>query len=233
MRKLLAATIGSFLIVASLPLNTFAQENLAAERLGLSCQRILAMKAGKWGEYYTQKKGFSEVDLNIAFNVFADCHRQRNDAASRKLSTNTRQRIQKYRQLYQNYRISSQYLAAAYAGGGTMYSHMANRGIILDEEMVEKIINIHLRQKSAPTGINTNLQNRINQIQKELATNNPKAPQNNAKFFNENSRKLGNQEYNKMQATLKEIVALLKTERRDVSQEILKFVADTTNPYKE
>ncbi len=228
--KIFLTCLSSFLVLSLFPIHTLAQTNLVAERLGLSCEKILKMKTDKWSEYYTQRKRFSEADQNIAFVVYGDCHQQRNNSLAKRLSPVQNQRIARYRKLFRDYRVASEYLTMAYAGGGTLYAHLAVRGVVIDEEMVEKIINLYLQGNRRNIGLDQQLRASINRIRRKLEVGNPQTAKNRAILAEWNTQKQANTEYGNMLRSLNGIEAMLKQERQDVGRVILQYVDKSTNP---
>jgi hypothetical protein len=231
MKKILFA---SFSLVILFAPQVLAQdvEDLKQNMLGLTCDKILAMKPGSWADYHSQKTGNgSEVEQDIAFGVYGECYKRRNDTASAKLPSVMAQRINKYRELYSQYRIASTYLQQAYAGGGTLYSHVARRSIVEDEELVAVLIKLYRQGKPVPTGTNKNIQNRITRLRSQLRQLDPATSNKRGELVEFGTTKQAQSEYAAMQKNFNAIVAMLQKERSDASQVILKYVYASTNAF--
>lgn len=110
--------------------------------LGKTCDEILAMGHEKWSEYWAANKGASEVDMDQAATVYADCLKKWNDAELPKLQAPDRDRLLGYKKLYSEFRIKVMEQQMTRAGGGTMYIHGTIRGAVSDEELMQNLINL-------------------------------------------------------------------------------------------
>lgn len=223
MKKILIASLTALALLAP---TVNAQENLDEEKLGLSCNKILGMKYESWTQFYSQKKGgWSEVSEDIAAEVYAECMKQRNDVAIAKLPGNIGQRIKAYRQHSRQYGIASAYLQQAYAGGGTMYTHMARRDAVSNEELVTKLIRLH-QSKPARRVNNIQVQNKISQLRVKLRQLDPATPKNRAALAEYSSTSQGQSSFAEMRQSFDQVLAMLPSERSDVSLMVLGFLAE-------
>jgi len=120
----------------------FAQ---GADHLGKSCTEIVEMGLEKWLDHYWENKGRSEVDTNQAFGVFADCMKKRNEALLPELNPSDRERIEKYKPLFKEFREYAVQIQMLYAGGGTMFTHELARGPAYDEILFGQLIDINMK----------------------------------------------------------------------------------------
>ncbi len=231
MEKILLASLS--LMILFVP-HALAQsgEDLKQDMLGLTCDKILAMKPGSWADYHSKKTGDgSEAEQDTAFEVYGNCYKQRNDAASAKLPSTTSQRINQYRKLYRQYRLASTYLQQAYAGGGTLYTHVARRSVVDDEELVEALIKRYRQGKPVRPVTNKNIQNQISRLRLQLRQLDPETSKQRSELVEFNTLKQAQSEYADMQKSFNAIIPMLQQERSDTRQVILKYVTDSTNAF--
>lgn len=124
---------------------SFAGAHAQGDRLGKSSEEIVKMGLEKWVEFYWENAGRSELDTNRAHIVFAACQREQNEALLPELNASDRERILKYKPLFKEFREFAVQITAAYARGGTLYSHALTRGIADDEILFGKLIALNLK----------------------------------------------------------------------------------------
>jgi hypothetical protein len=226
MKKILIASLTALALLAP---SVNAEESLREERLGLNCNKILGMKYQSWTKFYAEKKGgWSELTEDIGSEVYAECMKERNNVALAKLPANIQTRIKAYRQHTRQYSIASLYLQQAYAGGGTMYTHMARRDSVSNEELVKKLIRLN---QSAPTKkINKNqVQNQISQLRAKLRKLDPAISKNRAELVEYSTTNQGQSSYTEMRQSIDKVLAILPNERSDVSLAVINFLAERSN----
>jgi hypothetical protein len=226
--KILSASVSLLILFAPA---VIAQENLQQDMAGLTCDKILTMKADSWEEYHSQKTGDrSEQGQDIAYEVYAQCHKKRNDAAAAKLPGTTAQRINKYRQHYQKFRIASAFLQQAYAGGGTLYAHLARRSAIDDEELVEALIRLNRQTAPRKLGVNKDIERKITRLRSQLRQLDPAIAKNRQILSEFSTNNQGKTEYATMKQNFDAIIAMLAKERNDASLLILKYMDGSIQP---
>jgi DNA repair exonuclease SbcCD ATPase subunit len=145
-------------------------------RAGYTCTQILKLKPEKWANVYMEKvKDRSEVGEDLAYEAYGECHKFRNDRALAKLPKPIAQRIQQYRTYSQELRVASAMLTRAYAGGGTMYVHLARRNVVSDEELVQNLIQV---QQLGGENANLSVKTKLSQLRTQLKSLDPNLPKN-------------------------------------------------------
>jgi hypothetical protein len=226
--KILSATTSLLIIFAS---GISAQENLNPDMAGLTCNKILTMKADSWEQYHYKKTGDgSEQGQDIAYEVYAECHKKRNDAALSKLPQDTAQRIKKYRENYRKFRVASAFLQQAYAGGGTLYAHLARRSAIEDEEMVETLIRLNRQGKPVKQNRNKEIQAKITNLRSQLRQADPAIAKNRQVLSEFSTTDQAKSNYATMKQNFDAIIAMLPKERNDASLLVLKYVDENMQP---
>ncbi|MDF5706637.1 MAG: hypothetical protein PUP90_02875 [Nostoc sp. S4] len=176
-------------------------------------------------QYYYQKTGNSSLAAtDRASETYAECHRKRNNSLLAAFPADLKQRISRYRQLYQQYRIASIDLERAYAGGGTAYGHQLSQTAPLDEEMVEALIKLKRQAKQANDVKKKEVQVRIDRLRSQVRQLNPAIPKNQAAIPYPSYRNHAISNYAKMKQSVDSIVPMLLKEHEDVSLLILKFM---------
>ncbi len=140
------------------------------QMLGKTPDEILEMGYQKWTEYWSSNRGSSEVDMDMASTVYADCLKKSNDVEIAKLQAPDRDRLQNYKKLFQPFRLKVMELQMTRAGGGTMYSHGSIRGAVSDEELMANLI--ALCKKPIPFGTaekKEKMMDKIGEVRKGLA----------------------------------------------------------------
>jgi hypothetical protein len=215
----------SIFISISLLLLTIAPAFAQSEdpRAGYTCTQILKLKPEKWADVYTEKvKDGSESGQDMAYVGYAECHKSRNDRALAKLPKPIARRIQKYRSHVRDLRIASAMLTRAYAGGGTMYVHLARRNAISDEELVQKLI-----QSPQVGGENPNRQvkTKLSQLRSQLRSLDPSLPKNKKQLAEFKMGATAREEYKTMVQNFESIAKLLPTERPKIAGLVLKSIS--------
>jgi hypothetical protein len=201
-----------------------AQDNHHESRLGLSTKRILAMKPEAWAEYYNQKNPGGEAGYDEAYRTYAECLKERSEPRLARLYRTVQARVRKYRTLCGKFRVDNLYLQQAYAGGGTLYSHAAERGAVEDEQLVEKLIKRYsdLVGPDRTPNWRTTIRGLRNRIRKQ----NPAKSQNRKKLAEFNMVEQGETSYKDLLRDLDAIEALLATERPDVRAPVVSFLVE-------
>jgi hypothetical protein len=211
----------SLLLLAIAP--ALAQSEAASDpRAGYTCTQILKLKSEKWANVYTEKvKDRSEVGEDMAYEAYAECHKARNDRALAKLPKPIATRIQQYRTYSQELRVASAMLTRAYAGGGTMYVHMARRGTVTDEELVQKLI-----QSPQSDGGNSNRQvkTKLSKLRTQLRLLDPSLPKNRQQLAEFQMEADAKEAYNTMVKNFEAIAKLLPTESPKIAGLVLKSI---------
>ncbi len=198
-------------------------------RAGYTCSQILKLKPEKWANVYTEKvKDRSEVGEDMAYEAYAECHKLRNDRALAKLPQPIAQRIRQYRTYSQNLRVASAMLTRAYAGGGTMYVHLARRNAVSDEELTQKLI-----QAQQLGGKNSNLpvKTQLAQLRTQLHALDPSLPRNQQNLAEFQMGAEAKYEYNTMVKNFETIAKLLPTERPIMATLVLKSIGSFKQDY--
>jgi hypothetical protein len=208
----------------------FAQSEASSDpRAGYTCTQMLKLKPEKWANVYQEKvKNQSEVGEDLAYEAYAECHRARNDRSLAKLPKPIARRIQQYRTYSQKLRIASAMLTRAYAGGGTMYVHMARRGAVSDEELVQKLI-----QSQQVGGENSNRQvkTKLSQLRTELRSLDPSLPKNRKQLAEFQMGADAKEQYNTMVQNFEAIAKLLPTDRPKIAGLVLKSIGSFKQDY--
>lgn len=113
-------------------------------KLGKTCGEILAMGFNRWLDFWGESQGLSELDINKAALSYGRCLRASNDRMLDSVSKSIRERIKVGRKLIGEFRNSIMMVHAGYAGGGTLFWHSMTRGIVDDEEMVSRLVEVNL-----------------------------------------------------------------------------------------
>jgi hypothetical protein len=219
------------LISVSLLLLTIAPAFAQSEdpRAGYTCTQILKWKPEKWANMYTEKvKDRSETGEDMAYESYAECHKSRNDLALAKLPKPIARRIQKYRIYVRDLRIASAMLTRAYAGGGTMYVHMARRNAISDEELVQKLIQV---QQLGGENSNLSVKTKLSQLRTQLHSLDPRLPKNKKQLAEFQMEANAREEYKTMVQNFEEIAKLLPTERPKITALLLKSISSLDRDY--
>jgi hypothetical protein len=198
-------------------------------RAGYTCTQILKLKPEKWADVYTEKvKDGSEAGQDMAYVGYAECHKSRNDRALAKLPKPIARRIQKYRTHVRDLRIASAMLTRAYAGGGTMYVHLARRNAISDEELVQKLI-----QSQQLSGENSNfsVKTKLAQLRTQLRSLNPSLPKNKKQLAEFQIEANAREEYKTMVQNFEAVGQLLSTERPIMATLVLKSIDSFQKEY--
>jgi hypothetical protein len=176
---LFMAIVSSFMFVSPV----IAQDSPNEDRGGLTCNQILAMSKKSWEEYYYKATGNSSLaGTDRAYLTYAECHKERNSQKLATFPTSTRQKINKYRQLYEKYRLSHIGLQGAYAGGGTMFGHGAAQTTTLDEELVETLIKLHSGSKSSNNVSKKEIERKVKNMRNKITQQNPNLAKNRKEF---------------------------------------------------
>jgi hypothetical protein len=207
-----------------------AQSEAAPDpRAGYTCSQILKLKPEKWASVYTEKvKNRSEAAEDMAYEAYAECHQARNDRALTKLPQPIAKRIQQYRTYSQELRVASAMLTRAYAGGGTMYVHMARRGTVSDEELVQKLIQA---QQLGGENSNPQVKTQLAKLRTQLYALNPSLPSNQKKLAEFKMGANAKQEYKTMVQNFEAIAKLLPTERPKFATLVLKSIGSFKQDY--
>jgi hypothetical protein len=219
------------LISISLLLLTIAPAFAQSEdpRAGYTCTQILKLKPEKWSDVYTEKvKDGSETGQDMAYVAYAECHKSRNDRALAKLPNPIARRIQKYRTHVRDLRISSAMLIRAYAGGGTMYVHMARRNAVSDEELVQKLIQT---QQLGGENSNLSVKTKLAQLRTQLRSIDPKLPKNKKQLAEFQMEANAREEYKTMVQNFEAIGQLLSIERPTMATLVLKSIGSFQKDY--
>jgi hypothetical protein len=207
-----------------------AQSEAAPDpRAGYTCTQILKLKPEKWANVYTEKvKDRSEVGEDMAYEAYAECHKSRNDRALAKLPKPIAQRIQQYRTHSQELRVASAMLTRAYAGGGTMYVHMARRNGVSDEELVQKLIQA---QQLGGENSNPSVKTKLAQLRTQLRSLDPSLPKNKKQLAEFQMEADARHEYKTMVQNFEAIGKLLQTERPKMAALVLKSIGRFDRDY--
>jgi hypothetical protein len=208
----------------------FAQSEVAPDpRAGYTCTQVLKLKPEKWANIYTEKvKDGSEVGQDMAYEAYAECHKSRNDRALAKLPNPIARRIQKYRTHVGNLRIASAMLTRAYAGGGTMYVHMARRNAVSDEELVQKLIQV---QQLGGENSHLSVKPKLSQLRTQLRSLDPRLPKNKQQLAEFQMEADAREEHKTMVQNFEEIAKLLQTERPKMAELVLKSIGRFDRDY--
>ena len=215
-----------FLVVAPV----FAQSEASSDpRGGYTCTQVLKLKPEKWVSVYGEKfQNRSEVGQDMAYETYAECQKYRNDRSLTKLPKPIAGRIKQYRIHSQKLRVASAMLTRDYAGGGTMYVHMARRGAVSDEELVQKLIQ---SQQLGGKSSNRQVKIKLSKLRTKLRSLDPSLPKNRqqlAEFGMEGSAK---EEYNTMVQNFEAIAKLLSTDRPKIAGLVLKSIGSFKQDY--
>jgi hypothetical protein len=217
------------LLLLTIPPVLAQSEASSDPRAGYTCTQMLKLKPEKWANVYQAKvKNQSEVGEDMAYEAYAECHKARNDRSLAKLPQPIAQRIQKYRIHAQKLRVASAMLTRAYAGGGTMYVHMARRGAVSDEELVQKLIQ---SQQLAGENSNRQVKTKLSQLRTELRSLDPSLPKNRQQLAEFQMEADAKEEYNTMVQNFEAIAKLLPTERPKMAGLVLKSIGSFKNNY--
>ncbi len=201
----------------------------ADSRAGYTCTQILKLKTDKWANVYQEKtKNRSEVGEDLAYETYAECHKALNDRALAKLPQPIARRIRQYRTHSQKLRVSSAMLTRAYAGGGTMYVHMARRGAVSDEELVQNLMQV---QQLGAEKSNLQVKTQLAQLRTQLRALNPSLPSNQKKLAEFQMGADAKLEYNTMVQNFEAISKLLPTERPKIAALVLKSIGSFKEDY--
>ncbi len=193
-----------------------------SDRAGYTCRQILNFATDRWADVYGKKtKDGSEVSQDVAHETYAECHKLRNDLALRKLPKPVARRIQNYRTYFQKFRIASSMLDMAYAGGGTMYIHQARRNAVVDEELVQKMIQVAQSTDIKP---NPSVKTKLAQLRTKLLSFNPASPKKRQQLAEFNTQADAKEQYGEMLQNFEAIAKLLPTERANISNLMLKNI---------
>ena len=203
---------------------SFAQDGHHESRLGLSGTRILAMKPDDWAEYYNKKNPGGEAGYDEAYRTYAECMKERSEPRLGKLDKSVQARVRKYRDLCGKFRVDNLYLQQAYAGGGTMYTHAAERGLVDDEQLVEKLIKRY-SDLVGPAGSNR-WRTTIATLRSRIKKRDPSKPANRKELAQYSMGEQGETSYKDLLRDLDAIEALLASERPVVRTPIVKFLVD-------
>jgi hypothetical protein len=208
----------------------FAQSETAPNpRAGYTCTQVLKLKPEKWADVYTEKvKDGSEVGQDMAYVAYAECHKSRNDRALAKLPQPIARRIQKYRTHVGDLRIASAMLTRAYAGGGTMYVHMARRNAVSDEELVQKLIQV---QQLGGENPNPSVKTKLAQLRTQLRSLDPSLPKNKKQLAEFQMEADARTEHKTMVKNFEAIAKLLQTERPKMAELVLKSIGRFDRDY--
>jgi hypothetical protein len=198
-------------------------------RAGYTCTQVLKLKPEKWADVYTEKvKDGSEAGQDMAYVGYAECHKSRNDRALAKLPNPIARRIQKYRTHVGDLRIASAMLTRAYAGGGTMYVHMARRNAVSDEELVQKLIQV---QQLGGENSNLSVKPKLSQLRTQLRSLDPSLPKNKKQLAEFQMEADAREEHKTMVKNFEEIAKLLQTERPKMAELVLKSIGRFDRDY--
>lgn len=203
------------------PLSADAQQEVNPNQLGLTCEKILAMKAEEWSEYSNKRDPGGENGYDQAYVVYADCMRIRNDSKLAKLPTSAQKRIRKYRDLCATFRVSMILLFQAYAGGGTIFTHSANRGGVIDEALIAKLTD--LNQKTT-LGRAVVTKSALSKIRRKILGLNPDTLKNHKSLTEFSMTEQAISNYKEVLKSFKDLSALLSTEPTRPANEILKYM---------
>lgn len=123
----------------------FSGLSAQSDRLGKTSEEIVKMGLEKWVDFYWENVGRSEADTDRAHIVFANCQKEQNDALLPELNPSDRERISKYKPLFAEFRQLAVQITAAYARGGTLYTHALARGVADDEILFAKLIALNMK----------------------------------------------------------------------------------------
>jgi hypothetical protein len=216
------AIVGLMLWLVSIP-PVLAQSEAAQDpRAGYTCAQILKLKTDKWATVYTEKvKDGSEVGQDLAYEAYGECQKSRNDLALAKLPKPVARRIANYRSYFQELRIASLMLERGYAGGGTMYVHMARRNVVTDEELVASLIRL---QPTGDLSPNPKVKTKLSKLRTKMRSLDPSLPKNRRQLAEFNGEADARKEYSIMSKNFESIARLLPTERPNVSALMLKSI---------
>ncbi len=218
----------SLLLVSVAPV--FAQSEASSDpRAGYTCTQILKLKPEKWANVYEENvKNRSEAAEDVAYETYAECQKARNDRSLAKLPKPIARRIQQYRIHSQKLRVASAMLTRAYAGGGTIYVHMARRGAVSDEELVQKLIQ---SQQLAGESSNRQVKTKLSQLRTELKSLDPSLPKNRQQLAEFQMGADAREHYNTMVQNFEAIAKLLPTERPKIAGLVLKSLGSFKQDY--
>lgn len=207
-----------------------AQSDADYNMVGLTCDKILAMKEEAWEDYFIKKTGDgSEFGYDTAARIYAHCMKKRNDAALAKLPAAARKRINNLRSLCADFRVEALSLAQAYAGGGTMYTHQMQRGEVEDEQLTGTLIRI-VQNSAAKPGSSGSAESKNTHLNRTLRTLNPALASNSRKLKEFSTQEQGASSYKKMKQDVDSILALLSSARPEEKRTILTFLDTNVNP---
>jgi hypothetical protein len=218
----------SLLLFANTPI--FATSAADSDpRVGYTCTQILKLKTDKWANIYGEKIGNrSEMAEDMAYEAYAECQKVRNDGALAKLPQPIARRIRQYRTHSQKLRVASAMLIRAYAGGGTMYVHMARRNAVSDEELVKRLIQA---QQLGEGNSNIQVKTQLAKLRTQLQAINPSLPRNQKKLAEFQMGSDAKEQYNTMVQNFDAIAKLLPTERPKIAALVLKSIGSFKEDY--
>lgn len=109
-----------------------------------------------------------------------------------------------------------------------MYTHMARRDAVSNEELVTKLIRLY-QSKPARRVNNTQVQNKISQLRVKLRQLDPATPKNRAALAEYSGTSQGQSSFAEMRQSFDKVLAVSKGERSDVSLLVLEFLAERSN----
>jgi hypothetical protein len=109
-----------------------------------------------------------------------------------------------------------------------MYTHMARRDAVSNEEFIKSLIRLHQSPPSKRVN-NKQVQNKILQLRASLRELDPAIPKNRATLAEYSTTNQGKSSYTQMQQNLDQVLTLLPNERGDASLLILNFLVQRTD----
>lgn len=223
------ATAAAFLLLCTLPVTAKPQTAQDGNRLGLTCAKILAMTPEKWSEYYDSKSPGGEAGIDQAYEAYAGCMNERNDAAIARLPRQVGSRLRQYRALCGKFRIDNLELQQAYAGGGTLYGHAEPRGLVDDERLIERLAHVMSRRPSSSGGLAPKAD--LARIRRRLGTEDPSTAANRKRLAEFSTGSDAHDAYSAVRHDLAALTPLVTTERADAGVLVLKFLDAWSRTY--
>jgi hypothetical protein len=201
-----------------------AHDDQSDGKFGLSNQKILSMSPEDWAEYSNKKRPGGEAGYDEAYRVYAKCLMERSLPRLHRLDNHVQARIRDYRQLCAKFRVDHLSLEEAYAGGGTMYGHVAERGVVFDEQLVETLIKRY-SNLVGPAGPK-NWRATIDRIRANIRKQNPAVSANRKKLQEFDMVDQAQTTYGDTLKDLAGIEELLSSERPDIRKPILTYLTE-------
>ncbi|HLJ57614.1 MAG TPA: hypothetical protein VKT77_21445 [Chthonomonadaceae bacterium] len=198
------------------------------DQLGLSCDKILAMKPEKWAELHNKRMPNGELGYDDAYRAYAHCWSRRNEGLLARLPRAESERIRKLASTCASFRIDNLELQQAYAGGGTMYTHAQARGTVDDAQLVERLAR-HYR-KHQPTG-HSRRSIAFRRVRARIAEMNPASPSNNKTLAQFSTGERARAAFSALRHEIDDVEKAMNTESYSMRDIVLKFMLASSRAF--